>query len=223
MSVHRITERLPRLIPSRYDHIQPRPSVLRNEEIAPTDAEFDVLLDLDNLSNERVATGQGQSNEPYGYVRLGCFAHPSEGRFSRPLPGQAAWYAADSLQTALKEVGYHLALRAVADGSPNSETPYTRYSSFVDNDLLDAHSVAPYAEALERDENDYTVSQAVADVARGEGIPGIHYRSVRAPGGTCVALLHTWAVTHIERHEVHTLVWNAETQALMAKTAERSE
>ncbi|ADY27538.1 RES domain protein (plasmid) [Deinococcus proteolyticus MRP] len=204
MSIRHFTGRPSRLIPSCYD-----PPILR--EHAQTPEEYDALLDLDNLTNGRVMAGKGETSEPYQSVRQACFHYASNSRFNIPLEGHGAWYAAE-LKTAQHEVGYHFALRAIAEGLEEFSTDYTRYSSYVDDDLVEAESLPEYVQALQVDPNDYTVSQRLGERLREQGCAGICYQSQRSAGDSCIALLQEWAVTHIQRHEGYRFSWNPVTE-----------
>jgi hypothetical protein len=54
----------------------------------------------------------------------------------------------------------------------------------------------------------YPAGNALADAARGRGLNGIIYPSVRHPGGTCFAALSPHAVQSVAMGDVYRLVWS---------------
>lgn len=199
-----------RLIPSRFDAVIPRPSVLRNVTSDP--GVFDVLLDLDNLTNDRVLAGQGVTYQPYQHVVLAAFQYASDSRFNRPLPGHGAWYAASNLQTCIEEVGFHFKAR-IFDANLLEEThatEYTVYASEAADMYYDAQQDPEYQRQRTSDRNSYVYSQSLGEAVRDDQRAGVHYHSVRAsrPEQSCLAILQPWAVRRVERGRSLRMRWD---------------
>lgn len=202
-----------RLIPSRFDSVNPRPSVLKNVTSDP--AVFDVLLDLDNLTNDRVLSGQGVTYQPLQHVVLAAFQYASDSRFNRNTPGHGAWYAANTLQTSIEEVGFHFKARIFDAGLLEQEhsTEYTIYASEAADMYYDTQQDQTYLTQVAADPNSYAYSQPLGEAVRDDQRAGIHYYSVRAsrPEQSCLAILQPWAVRNVERGRSIRMRWNPQT------------
>jgi hypothetical protein len=210
--------RTSRLIPSKYENQTPRPSVLKAITQDPT--EFDILLDLDNLTNHRVTSGQGTTYQPYEQMILGAFEHAGNNRFNPPHPGHGAWYAADALDTCVYEVAHHFKARAIDEGLTGIRhvTEYTIYQCDAQDTFYDAMGDPDYLSQLASDPDSYAYSQPLGEEVRQQGRAGILYDSVRSPqaGNVCVAFLQPWAVRNVGRTDQIYLLWDPETQAAHA-------
>lgn len=210
--------RTSRLIPSKYEAQTPRSSVLR--AVTQDPGEFDILLDLDNLTNGRVTSGQGVTYRPYEEMVLAAFEYAGNNRFNRPVPGRGAWYAADELVTCVHEVAHHFKARAIDEGLTGTAhtTEYTVYACDAQDTFYDAMNDPEYLRHLAIDPDSYTYSQQLGDEVRDQDRAGILYESVRSPGRgeICIAFLQPWAVRNVSRaHQVY-LTWNPARQAAMA-------
>lgn len=210
--------RTSRLIPSKYEAQTPRPSVLKN--ITRSREEFDLLLDLDNLTNGRITSGQGVTYRPYQEMVLAAFEHAGDNRFNRPVPGRGVWYAADELLTCVYEVAHHFKARAIDEGLTGTAhvTEYTVYECDAQDIFYDAMNDPEYLRHLQDDPDSYTYSQQLGDEVRDDGRAGILYESVRSPerGKICLAFLQPWAVRQVSRgHQVY-LLWDPERQVARA-------
>ncbi|MDL2343789.1 RES family NAD+ phosphorylase [Deinococcus sp. MIMF12] len=210
--------RTSRLIPSRYEAQTPRPSVLG--AITQDPDEFDILLDLDNLTNGRVTSGQGVTYQPYEQMVLAAFEHAGNNRFNVPVPGHGAWYAADRLVTCVHEVAHHFKARAIDEGLTDTlhVTEYTVYECDAQDTFYDAMQDPDYRQHLAIDPDSYAYSQPLGEEVRAQNRAGIVYESVRAPepGQTCVVFLQPWAVRHVGRTSQVYLLWDPARQAAVA-------
>lgn len=210
--------RTSRLIPSKHEAQTPRPSVLKN--ITQDPDEFDLLLDLDNLTNGRVTSGQGVTYQPYEQMVLAAFEHAGNNRFNVPVPGHGAWYAADDLVTCVHEVAHHFKARAIDEGLTGTVhvTEYTVYECDAQDTFYDAMNDPEYRRHLAIDLNSYAYSQPLGEAVRDQGRAGILYESLRAPqaGQLCLAFLQPWAVRHVSRGQQVYLLWDPEQQVARA-------
>ncbi|CAM4358103.1 RES family NAD+ phosphorylase [Deinococcus marmoris] len=206
------------MIPSRYEAQTPRPSVLR--AITHDRDEFDILLDLDNLTNGRVTSGRGVTSQPYEQMVLAAFEHAGNNRFNEPVPGHGAWYAADELVTCVYEVAHHFKARAIDEGLTDTPhvTEYTVYECDAQDTFYDAMKDPDYLGHLAVDPDSYTYSQPLGEEVRDQNRAGIVYESVRSPdaGKICVVFLQPWAVRSVGRTSQVYLLWDPAQQAAVA-------
>lgn len=140
---------------------------------------WDHIGKLDLVPPERRVRGPGAS-----YL-MAAFVHVSTDRPGRFTDGSYGVYSAgDREEVAIREVAYHHGV-AMADSS--EEPGWTSQFRVLVNQLdLDLHDVRPCDRY--HDPNDYQASQALGRQLRASGANGIVYRSVRCPGGECVAI-----------------------------------
>ncbi|MCO5157766.1 MAG: RES family NAD+ phosphorylase [Aquamicrobium sp.] len=113
------------------------------------------------------------------------FVHISTDRPGRFTDGTYGVYSAgDREEVAIREVAHHHG-RAMANSG--EEPGWTSQFRMLVNRLdLDLHDARP--ETAYHDPDDYAASQALGKSLRAGGANGIVYRSVRCPGGECVAV-----------------------------------
>lgn len=136
-----------------------------------------------------------------------AYAKPLElNRFNGP--GRGAWYAALDVATCLAEVAYHMTEFLRRAGSYSATVEYTEMYASLAGEYLDLRD-APGHRCLDLDPAiGYPAGNAIADAARGQGLNGIIYPSVRHPGGTCFVALSPHAVQSVAMGEVYRLVWS---------------
>ncbi len=132
--------------------------------------------------NDRLV-GPGTSPIMAAFTHCGVSSRFTNGRFG-------IYYAGLSLQTALKEAIHSRTRFLNATEEPAQEVTLRCYRCRVDAHVLDVRQ----REDLHHPE-DYTLSQAFGAAQRQRDEYGILYRSVRHPGGECVALLRPSALT----------------------------
>lgn len=110
---------------------------------------------------------------------------PGGGRFNPPEIG--AYYAAQSLTTAVREIQYHRG-RDLADAGIEREIIELRcYTTGLDGRLHDLRTPRPgWGEIY--DATDYVAGQALARDLIASGSVGVVFCSVRDQGGRCVGL-----------------------------------
>lgn len=182
-----------RLIPSRF------PPVSLFDRVASSD-ELDVVFAVQGLTNPRLRAEAGQiqlvapdervlGEGSTAIMAAFCHLNPEGSRFSDGSWG--VYYAADSLETAVAEVGYHRGRFLAATGESAIDLDMRSYVTQVVEPL---HDLRPEAWQRFHDPDSYAASQRLARDLRAAGAWGLAYRSVRHAGGQCVALLRPKAL-----------------------------
>jgi RES domain-containing protein len=178
-----------RLVASRY----PTTGLL-DEVAAPGDLEL--MFELDGWSNDRVSGELGILSaipasewvigKPMATVIMAAFCHPRPGGGRFNSAGRGAWYAARSLATAHAEVVFHRTVELSEIGVFETRVQMRLYLANFDAAFFD---VRPDTRANRpfHDPASYVESQRLGAKLLEEGSPGVIYRSVRHPGGECVA------------------------------------
>jgi RES domain-containing protein len=223
--IHRIDHRgMHRLIPSRFSE---GGTVL--DDIADDDAMLEQLIRLDGATNDRI---QGEQSGlvgistyelvygiPNAHIIRAAFLHTSEAgsRFNDSTRG--AWYAADTVQTSLDEVGYHKVRRLseiVVPGAPDNvpDTESSTYDDWLADFHADFHALDPaedYADCLvaEPVPDCYAEPQRRARQLIRQQSNGIAYPSVRRKGGKCLVCFRPALVYQPRRHRRYeiTFTW----------------
>lgn len=194
-----------RLVPSHYP-----PIALFENLLDP--AELDAAYALEALTNDRLRdqagdialvppedrlVGPGTSPIMAAFTHTGLPSRFTDGRFG-------VYYAGLSRQTALKEAIYSRTRFLSATDEPAQEVTLRCYRCRV---------AAPLVDVRGRDHlhhpDDYAPSQAFGAAQKRDDEYGILYRSVRHPGGECVALLRPTALAPpAEQGGHYRLFWN---------------
>ncbi|MEO8713417.1 MAG: RES family NAD+ phosphorylase [Acetobacteraceae bacterium] len=182
-----------RIVASRY------PPIDLYERVSSDPAVWEALIAAEELTNPRVRDAAGEirlvapedrvSGPGASYV-MAPFTHlnPNGSRFADARHG--AYYAAESLKTAIAETAYHFA-RFAADSRDGPR--YEDMRVLVGRIDAGLHDVEHWDERA-LDPDDYTFSQGLAVALRESGATGLHYPSVRRVGGHCVAIFRPAAV-----------------------------
>lgn len=193
-----------RLIPSVY----PAAGIL-DAIASPEDLPYIFELESwtnDRISNElgilhRIPPGEWVIGRPMATVIMAAFCHPrvGGGRFNGSDRG--AWYAGFDLETAHAEVVYHRGRELAEAGIFEARLQQRLYLADFDAAFHDVRANAaanrPYHEP-----NDYSAPQALARELLRAGANGVMYRSVRKPGGFCVACFRPALVANV-RPDAH--------------------
>ena len=152
--------------------------------------EIDALIAVEALTNPlaREAVGALAAIPPARRYRgllaglvMAPFVLPSESRFSDGTR-YGVLYAADRIEAALHEAGYHHGRRLVATAAPAGTTvPTYSFSLHLDAVVDDVRRVSGGDVAL-YDPHSYAAAQAYGRDARDAGWNGVHYDSVRSDG-----------------------------------------
>jgi len=188
-----------RLVPSLY----PSRGIL--DTVASPD-DLPAVLELESWTNDRISAELGALyrippeewvvGRAMASVIMAAFCHPRAGggRFNGPERG--AWYAANSLPTAHAEVVYHRGLELAEIGVFEARLQMRLYRAdfhAVFHDVRAGEPVnVPYHDPLS-----YSASQRLARRLLEEGSNGVIYRSVRRPGGQCLACFRPKLVANV--------------------------
>ena len=135
------------------------------------------------------------------YPPLDCF-ESEEGRFNTVARG--AYYAGDSLQTGLREWGYHAGKVWRGFGVTNDCSAVVRcYKGHTAEPLVDLRSQSQYMH-----NTDYAPGQQTAADLLNAGEYGILYSSVRHPGAEAIALLRPPATTPVIQAGHYVVQWD---------------
>jgi hypothetical protein len=178
-----------RLVPSLY------PSAGILDRIAtPEDLPF--VFELESWTNDRISTELGIlhripaeewiTGRPMASVIMAAFCHPRPGGGRFNGPDRGAWYASLELDTAHAEVTYHRTLELAEIGVWETRMQFRLYLANFDCAFHDVRPQTPENAPLHGPKS-YTASQAFAREVFAAGSNGVIYRSVRRPGGECVA------------------------------------
>lgn len=161
--------------------------------------DWDDLLTLEQLTNPRMRQEVGEVSRvpvedrvsgPGASWVMAPFCHLSPSRFSSGSYG--VYYAAKSLITSVRETAFHFARFLTATNEPRGTVLEMRvlFSEGLDARLVDLRR----GHNAEHDPDDYAPAQVLAQGVRQQGALGIVYRSVRDPGGLCLAVFKPKAI-----------------------------
>ncbi|UJW85266.1 RES family NAD+ phosphorylase [Devosia sp. SL43] len=188
-----------------------KPLVDSDEELALL-AEIEGATSARQMAQERGITGLA-ANELVYDVPHASFINASFA-YAKPLQpnrfnggNRGAWYAALSVETCLREVGFHLT-NALADaGNFHAVVEYAEMFCSLAGDFLDLRQRADHP-ALDPDRGRaYPIGNTMAERARAEGLNGIIYPSVRHRGGICLVALRPAAVQSVRQGAVFRMTW----------------
>lgn len=190
-----------RLIPSRY------PPVGILDTIAEPD-DLELMMELEGWTNDRLSAQLGfiraipkaewVLGRPMATVIMAAFCHPHvEGsRFNSSDLG--AWYAAMDLDTAHTEAIHWRTIELEETGVLDARVQMREYLADMDETFHDIRGDDPAFAPL-YDPNSYVASQAFAVRLRTEESNGVLYRSVRRPGGECIACFRPRLVNNVRQ------------------------
>jgi hypothetical protein len=180
---------------------------------------------LEGLTNDRLRDENGEApvmsdsdrvHGPGASIVMAAFTHngwPS--RFSDGSYG--IYYAAHSLETAVRETAYHRGRFLASTSEGACEIDMRAYVNRPLQPFLDIRG--PRFDHLHHPD-DYAPSQAYAKPLREEGHWGLVYRSVRHEGGECIAAFKPQAVSIPVAAAALAYVWDGER---ITKVYEKSE
>ncbi len=188
-----------RLVASRY------PTVGLFDRVA-SPADLAAIIELETWTNDRISAELGVlatiphdewvTGEPMASVVMAafCHPHPDGGRFSDSARG--AWYAARTLETALAESIYRRTQELLEIGALDTRVEMRLYRADFRATLHDVRANKPIFAPL-YDPDSYAASQPFARRLLESGSNGVVYRSVRHPGGQCLACFRPRLVRHV--------------------------
>ncbi|MBY0504773.1 MAG: RES family NAD+ phosphorylase [Bryobacteraceae bacterium] len=203
-----------RLIPSRF------PTVGILDRVASPE-DLPAVFALEAMTNDRVRAEVGQihripkaewlTGQPMASVVMASFCHPRTGggRFNGEHRG--AWYAGRTLETAQREVIYHRGRELAEVGLTELRADMRLYLADFTGDFSD---VREGWDAV-HDPVHYTSSQHLSAILLEAGSPGVVYRSVRHPGGECLACFRPRSVQNVRPAQHFAFVWQGNPEPLV--------
>jgi hypothetical protein len=180
---------------------------------------------IEGLTNDRLRDESGAAplvppedrlRAPGASIVMAAFTHI--GRPSRFSDGSyGVYYAARTLETAVRETAYHRARFLAATQEAPGEIDMRAYVGRPVKPYLDVRG-SKYATL--HDPDDYSASQAFAKGYREAGEWGFVYRSVRHEGGECLAAFRPQAVSIPVAGAALAYVWDGEK---ISKVYQKSE
>jgi hypothetical protein len=180
---------------------------------------------LESLTNDRLRDEGGEApvmpdsdrvHGPGASIVMSAFTHTGfPSRFSDGSYG--IYYAAHSLETAVRETAHHRGIFLAATREAPCEIDMRAYVSRPLQPFLDIRG--PRFDHLHHPD-DYATPQAFAKPLREEGHWGLVYRSVRHEGGECIAAFKPQAVGIPVAAAALAYVWDGER---INKVYEKSE
>ena len=187
-----------RLIPSRF------PTVGLFDRVASAE-DLDVVIEIECWTNDRLSAELGILHlipreqwitGPMASVVMAAFCHPHTGggRFSGEDRG--AWYGARRIETALAESIHRRKQELHETGVRDMRMEMRLYVADI---RAEFHDIRPRERRFARlhDPDSYAHSQPFAHRLLDEGSHGIVYRSVRHPGGECLACFRPADVSNV--------------------------
>lgn len=188
-----------RLIPTRY------PSVGVFDRIASAD-DLAALVELESWTNDRLNAELGAlpmiprdewvAGRPMATVVMAAFCHPPPDGSRFAGPDRGAWYSSRSIETALAESTYHRTKELGEVGGYETRMQMRLYradfrASFHDIRRRETKWTPLYVP------DSYVESQRFGRALLETGSNGITYRSVRHPGGQCLACFRPKLVLNV--------------------------
>jgi len=183
-------------------------------------ADLDIVLEIEGLTNDRLREELGELARVPAEDRLygpgttpimAAFTHLN-GQGSRFTDGSyGVYYAARTIGTAVAETRFHRARFLAATREPPLEIDMRSYASDIDADLHDIAGLQTERPDLYApDPARYGPAQAFARTLRAAGSNGIHYSSVRDPGGECIAVFRPRVLRPAVQGKHYCYVWDGE-------------
>lgn len=198
LDVNQITETTYRLIPSRF------PPIDLYKRVASAD-EFEILHEIESLSNDRLRDNIGDINLVPKEDRIAgngtsfimaAFTHAkADGNGGRFNKGYGVYYCARDLDTAFEETKYH---RAKFFRDFNSGPTTIDMRSLIADLNQELHTIQGKQGEMPDiyHPDDYTASQALGGNLKKAKSWGLEYSSVRKEYGTCYAVFRPPALSN---------------------------
>ena len=193
-----------RLVPSCYPVVG-----ILDRVSSPEDLPF--VFELESWTNDRISTELGVLHtiprdewvvgKPMATVIMAAFCHPRPGGGRFNSPDRGAWYASKSLGTAHAEAIYHRTAELLEIGVLETRVQMRLYLAAFDAVFHDVRPDLPENLPL-HDPVSYAASQKFARELLNNASNGVLYRSVRRPGGECIACFRPALVTNV-RPDAH--------------------
>ena len=159
--------------------------------------EVDALAEIEGATSARLMA-QERGAEGVGRRGIRATASPMRPSSTPPSPiakprepnrfnaTRGAWYAALAVETAMREVAFHMADFLAKSGELKGVVEYAELFASMAGEFVDLRAT-PAHPCLNPDPAiGYPAGNAIADAARAQGLNGVVYPSVRHAGGTCI-------------------------------------
>jgi len=123
-------------------------------------------------------------------------------------PDRGAWYAGFELETSQEEVVWHKSVQLAEVGWWEDSVTYDDYLADVAGEFHDLRNEAALTPCLDPDS--YVASQELAQALLDQGSVGVVYRSVRRPGGTCLACFRPAVASYVRKSARFRFTWAGE-------------
>lgn len=202
-----LAEHLPtshRMVPSKF------PPIVLFEHLLDPD-ELDLAYDLESLTNSRLRdeagdislvaredrlVGPGSSPIMAAFTHIGFASRFTDGSFG-------VYYAGLAIETAIRETVYHRERFLSSTQEPACQVVMRQYICHVQQPLLDIR-----CDAVLHDPDNYSAPQHFASQQRQRQHWGLHYSSVRHPGGECVAVFRPIALSPVLQGSHYAYYWD---------------
>jgi RES domain-containing protein len=180
-----------RIIASRF------PPINLFERVSDNPAVWDALIELEQLTNPRLRDEIGEINlvpperrvsGPNASWVMAPFTHINilGSRFSDGTYG--VYYAAQHLETAIRETVHHFARFALDSNDPPRREDMRVLLGSINCDLHDVIALDDATKSAVLNPNSYAISRSFGREQRDGGSDGLVYPSVRHQGGNCIAV-----------------------------------
>jgi hypothetical protein len=178
-----------RIIATRY------PPIDLFERVSDNPAVWEALIELEQATNPRVRNEAGnislvpaarRVSGPNASWVMAPFTHvnPKGSRFSNGTYG--VYYAAEQLETALRETVHHFERFAADSHDPPRREPMRVLLGNIDHSFDEIDSLPADQRHAVLDKNSYAASRPFASDRRNKNSDGLSYPSVRHAGGRCI-------------------------------------
>lgn len=176
------------------------------------------LAEIEGATSNRLVTQNRGSGDIAAYEMVFGVPHAhfinAAFAYARPLQpnrfngtDRGAWYAGFEVETSLAEVTHHLTQFLAQAGRYEATVDYAELFASFAGEFLDLRPTPDHSALNPDPAIGYPAGNALAEVARNQGLNGIIYPSVRHPGGTCVAALVPHAVQSVAQGGIYRLTW----------------
>jgi hypothetical protein len=170
------------------------------ENICVRRREVSVLASADKDATPTNCPGRPTVHLSNATAIMAAYCHPNEegGRFTSNSRG--AWYAALSIETAIKETVFHRTKEIAESGILETTVQMRQYLADFETKFHDVRA-SPEFDAC-HDPNSYVAGQQLGATLLASGSNGLWYRSVRNSGNDCVVCFRPALVNNV-RTGVH--------------------
>ena len=187
--------------------------------LADNDDELALLAEIEAATSSRliaqerghggVAPDELVHGVPHAMFINASFAYAKPRQPNRFNPAdRGAWYAALDTKTCIAEVGYHLTRALAHAGDYDAVVDYSEMIASMSGVFVDLRQMPDHASLNPDMTKGYPAGNALAAQARGMGLNGIIYPSVRHQGGTCIAALWPNVVQSVVQGAMYRLTWS---------------